>query len=121
MAGQVPTAGLHDEMAQVYNTAMNPEPSQAMVTPADYGYVAAVAPRDMMAEAVRAYMTDPNYLKTVAPRTADAIRNRVNLHPVLSRHVQFNSLASLAGVGLTGAAAGGMMQPPQNTLMLQGP
>jgi hypothetical protein len=31
-----------------------------------------------MAEAIRAYMADPNYLKTVAPKTAAAIRAAVN-------------------------------------------
>ena len=52
-----------------------------------------------MAEAVRAYMADPNYLKTVAPRTAKAIRAAVNSHPRLRDIIQFNALAALAGRG----------------------
>ena len=48
-----------------------------------------------MAEAIRAYITDPNYIKTVAPKTAAAIRERVNTHPLLKRFIQFNTLAGL--------------------------
>ena len=51
-----------------------------------------------MVEAVRAYMADPNYLKTVAPKTAAAIRAAVNTHPQLSKIIQFNSLAGVLGV-----------------------
>jgi hypothetical protein len=32
-------------------------------------------------------------LKTVAPKTAAAIREAVNSHPVLSRIIQFNTMA----------------------------
>jgi hypothetical protein len=45
-----------------------------------------------MAEAIRAYIQDPNYLKTVAPKTAAAIRKAVNGNPRLSKAIQFNSL-----------------------------
>jgi hypothetical protein len=50
-----------------------------------------------MAEAIRAYMADPNYLKTVAPKTAAAIRKAVNAHPFLSKVIQFNALPLAAG------------------------
>ena len=49
--------------------------------------------REYIAEAVRAYMTDPNYMKTVAPNTAAAIRNAVNSNALISGTLQFNSLA----------------------------
>ena len=55
-----------------------------------------------MAEAVRGYMLDPNYLKTVAPKTAARIREYVNGNPALNKTIQFNSLA---GVGSFGALA----------------
>jgi hypothetical protein len=57
-------------------------------------------PRELIAEAVRAYMSDPNYLKTVAPRTAARIREFVNSHPTLSKIIQFNSLAGLTAGGI---------------------
>jgi hypothetical protein len=109
IAGQIPTDGLHGELSQVYQTGTG------AASPAERGYNAEAAPREMMAEAVRAYMTDPNYLKSVAPQTANVIRSTVNTHPTLSRYVQFNSLAPIAGVGLAGAGA--MMQPAPNALM----
>ena len=51
-------------------------------------------------EAIRAYMTDPNYLKTVAPKTAARIREFVNSHPTLSKNIQFNSLAGPIASGI---------------------
>ena len=44
-----------------------------------------------MAEAIRAYMADPNYIKTVAPQTAARIRQYVNSEPRLNHVIQFNS------------------------------
>jgi hypothetical protein len=49
-----------------------------------------------MAEAIRAYLADPNYIKTVAPKTAAAIREAVNSNPRLSKILQFNTIAGLA-------------------------
>jgi hypothetical protein len=49
---------------------------------------------------IRAYLADPNYLKTVAPKTAAAVREAVNSHPVLSKIIQFNTMAGpLAIIG----------------------
>jgi hypothetical protein len=39
-----------------------------------------------------------NYIKTVAPETAKAIRAAVNAHPTLSRTIQFNTIAGLAAM-----------------------
>ncbi len=49
-------------------------------------------------EAARAYMADPNYLKTDAPKTAARIREYVSPNPLTNRHIQFNSLLAAAGV-----------------------
>ena len=50
---------------------------------------------------MRAYMTDPNYMKTVAPKTAARIREFVNPNPRLNKTIQFNSLLAPAlGSGL---------------------
>ena len=44
----------------------------------------------MVAESIRAYMMDPNYIKTAAPKAAKRIREAVNSHPEISQHIQFN-------------------------------
>jgi len=70
LAGQIPTKGLSDELKAVYNDLNNPSRGGGKpFTPAAHGYKAAETPREFIAEAIRAYMADPNYLKTVAPRT----------------------------------------------------
>ena len=48
-------------------------------------------------------MADPNYLKTVAPKTAAAIRQAVNPNPRSSQTIQFNSLVA-AALGLDAAS-----------------
>jgi hypothetical protein len=45
---------------------------------------------ELMAEAIRAYLQDPNYLKTVAPNVAARIRAAVNTNPNLNQIIQFN-------------------------------
>ena len=59
------------------------------------GYPPGEIPHELMAEAVRAYMTNPNYLKTVAPKTAAAIRAVVNSNPRLSKTIQFNTVGGM--------------------------
>jgi hypothetical protein len=63
-----------------------------------FGYAEADAPAEYMAEAIRAYLADPNYIKTVAPEIAAAIRAAVNSNPRLSKILQFNTIAGLAAV-----------------------
>jgi hypothetical protein len=70
-----------------------------------FGYSKKDAPFEYMAEAIRAYMADPNYLKTVAPKTAAAIREAVNSHPLLSKIIQFNTLGGLAALNGIDSAA----------------
>ena len=59
-------------------------------------------------------MADPSYLKTVAPKTAAAIREAVNSHPILSKIIQFNTLAGLAAMNGIDSAAPPIQeqQPP---------
>jgi hypothetical protein len=102
---RIPTKGLSKELARVYedlNTAGWFKPGRGM-TPKGQGYAASQTDAELMAEAVRAYMRDPNYLKTVAPNTAARIREYVNANPNLNKTIQFNSLAPAAGAGLLGA------------------
>jgi hypothetical protein len=45
---------------------------------------------ELMAEAIRAYLQNPNYLKTVAPNVADRIQAAVNTNPNLNHIIMFN-------------------------------
>jgi hypothetical protein len=100
--------GIRTELKLVYNALNNPEPRGRagfgrLWDPEASGYrKGEPADRELMAEAIRAYMVNPNWLKTTAPRTAAAIRAAVNVNPRLSRIIQFNALplaASAAGFG----------------------
>jgi hypothetical protein len=107
MGGQIPTKGLSNELKGVYNSLNNPNRAEGgldaaswgrKVTPEAFGYKGDEIPREYMVEAIRAYMADPNYIKTVAPKTAAAIREAVNSHPTLSKIIQLNTIAGLAAV-----------------------
>lgn len=71
------------------------------VGPERFGYSAQNVPRELMAEAIRAYMQDPNYIKSVAPNLAKEIR-KLNDVKGLNKIIQFNT--PLAGLAL-GAAS----------------
>jgi hypothetical protein len=77
------------------------------MVPQHLGYRAEEVPREFMAEAIRAYMADPNYLKTVAPEAAAAIRAAVNANPKLRDVIQFNAVAGAAGAPVAGALSDG--------------
>jgi hypothetical protein len=64
-----------DELQRVYSAGSTGVHRAGPLTlPQDFGYPPSDVPAELMAEGVRAYMTNPNYLKTVAPGTAAAIR-----------------------------------------------
>lgn len=71
--------------------------------PEYYGYKKSEVPDELWAEATRAYMQDPNYIKTVAPALAKEIR-KLNDVKGLRDILQFNTPMAGLGVGL-GAAA----------------
>jgi hypothetical protein len=113
----IPQAGIKRELGTVYNDLNNSylasarakkpdvEPENTYwgtgVTPTrTFGYKPGLdADRELNAEAIRAYIADPNYLKTVAPKTAARIREFVNENPRLSKIIQFNSLVGGALAG----------------------
>ncbi len=116
---------LQGELRRVYNDLNNPDPShrgivafagptkplpENIVSPETRGYVPADVDHELWTEAIRAYMADPNYLKTVAPKVAAAIRAAVNANPRLAGTIQFNS--SPPSVALGGVAAGAQAQQP---------
>jgi hypothetical protein len=110
IVGRISTKGLEGELEAVYNSLNNPNRTPGgldaaswarPVSPQALGYKGDEIPREYIVEAIRAYLTDPNYLKTVAPNTAAAIRAAVNPHPTLSKVIQFNTIAGLAAAGLS--------------------
>ena len=113
--------GIKAELRWLYNDVNNPilqrdraagravEQSSSKVYrgfgPEQIGYKKGIeADRELMAEAIRAYMANPNYMKTVAPKTAARIRAYVNEHKDLKHIIQFNSVVGTAG-GAAGAGA----------------
>ena len=68
-AGQISTKGLEPELEAVYNSLNNPNrtrggldaaPRSKPMTPQAHGYEGDDIPREYIAEAIRAYLTDPN-------------------------------------------------------------
>lgn len=101
MSGRIDVKGLDAELRRLYNTLnTGQERTRNLSGPQHFGYRRAEVPRELMAEAIRAYMTDPNYIKAVAPEVAARIRAAVNDNPSLRDTIQFN-----AG-GVPGAGAG---------------
>ena len=99
LAGKVPVEGLDKELRYLYNAGAVPDAAAKRQTlPKHRGYEPEEVPREYMAEAIRMYLTDPNYIKTYAPKTAERIRKFVNNNPRLKDIVQFNSLAAAAGL-----------------------
>lgn len=123
-AGKIPTNGLNAELRSLYNTLNNLNRSRdgteaatwgKPATPQAFGYRSDDIGREHMAEAIRAYMADPNYLKTVAPKTAARIREHVNANPALNRTIQFND--SSASASSPGLAASASQQPQDDAVM----
>jgi hypothetical protein len=61
--------------------------------PENHGYVGDYVNHELTAEAFRAYGSNPNYFKTVAPNAAKAIREIWNKNPVASKILKFNAVA----------------------------
>jgi hypothetical protein len=91
------------ELRDVYSTVRSgSENPPFRVQPESFGYEPGQVNEELLAEGLRAYMANPNYFKTVAPKTAAKIRAAVNDNPRLKRIIQFNSLgaAGLVGTGV---------------------
>lgn len=114
LIGPIKTDGLSAPLRTIYNDLNNPQKHGKLFGPEQSGYGRADVRAELVAEAIRAYMTDPNYIKTVAPDVAKAIRAAVNTNPSLSRLVQFNSVPGLLGGGALGASAFTGNAPPEN-------
>jgi hypothetical protein len=70
--------------------------------PEDFGYDVNKVNLELVAEGLRAYMANPNYFKTAAPKAAAKFRAAVNENPLLKKVIQLNSLGAigLAGAGI---------------------
>lgn len=119
-AGQMPTKGITDELKKIYNTLNNPNRSFGgaeaaswgkPTTPEAYGYKGKDVQRESVAEAIRAYLDSPNYIKTEAPKTAAGIRKWFNAHPETSPIIQFNSIGAGLFAPLTFPLAGAGQRP----------
>lgn len=97
VAGQIPIDGYGEKLRFIHNTTATGKEGVAPKIPLERLYDAENVPHELMAEAIRTYIVNPNWLKTVAPEVAALIRKHVNAHPILSKIIQFNSLAAGAG------------------------
>ena len=97
--------GLEPELEGVYSTVnTGREGLQPPKLPRDFGYPDSDVRSEIVADSIRAYLTNPNYFKTIAPNAAARIRELVNSHPQLSKWIQFNSLGGLAVLGQANGA-----------------
>jgi hypothetical protein len=101
------------EMRRVYNELGNPKQIEGRAdkdltpfTPAERGYSADDEPLEYLAEAARGYLTEPGWLKSIAPNTAKTLRQIAREHPWLQQFLILNGLAPMmfGGAGI-GAAA----------------
>lgn len=126
LAGEIPAVGdrtkVGSQLRQVYNDLNNPDLAQRRANaggkevdisksrnlrnygPEDHGYSGKDVPRELWAEAIRAYMADPNYLKFAAPDVAAAIRKAAYAKPNSRKIIQFNSTGGTVASGLHGPA-----------------
>ncbi len=114
LAGEIPAAGawtkIGSQLRQVYHDLNDASwrrsretPQRLQTRPEDHGYRGTDIPRELWAEAIRAYIADPNYIKTVAPDVAAAIRKAVNANPNSRKIIQFNGIGGTVASGLHGA------------------
>jgi len=96
---KIPVNNIKKELAQVYsdlNSWLYVPKGKIGATPKE-NYPSSRVESEYIAEAIRAYMADPNYMKTVAPVTAARIREYVNSNKNLNKVIQFNG----AGLGMS--------------------
>ncbi len=94
-----------EELRKAYPTLARGGPRKKPIPqPEDFGYPPQEVNAELAAEGFRAYLTNPNWFKAVAPMAAARFRDAVNRNKHLKRVVQFNSLgaAGLIGAGLAG-------------------
>jgi len=99
-------AEYQSQLERIYSDLNNPVDGEVTIrSPKDHGYDAIDADRELWAEAIRAYMYDPTYIKTVAPDVAFMIRDHVNRNSSLRKTISFNAIPTIVGVGGLGLGA----------------
>ena len=108
-AASIPTAGMIQDLRRIYNdlntspwdwrmqrSAKTGEPVERRywTSPESRGYPAKDVNHELWAEAIRAYMSNPNYLKATSPKVAARIRQYANPNPQTNRYILFNTLAA---------------------------
>lgn len=110
IARQLSLREFDDELIPLYSAHSTGRIGPPYLLPDNRGYAPHKAAHERAAEAFRIYSTGPNTMKSMAPKTAAAIRT-LNDHPFFSRVVQFNGIpfgvtagatATAAALGLTG-------------------
>ena len=99
LASEIPTEGLSRELGQVYNTLNTGRERTTNLMGRSTSVTRATKSAANIWRRPFRYMLDPNYLKTVAPKTAARIREYVNGNPALNKTIHL----ILVGVGLFGA------------------
>jgi hypothetical protein len=120
VSGDVPMSSLNRQLRKVYNDLNNPNPispgkKPEIWSPEQAGYLPHEVDGELRAEALRAYMQNPNYLKSAAPDVAKAIRNTINSDPQISKYLQFNSGAGIAAGGAAAASYNPTQTAPDAT------
>jgi hypothetical protein len=94
------TSNEEAELSFVYSHLRPLSKDGEPLQPENFGYKgkADIFP-ELVAEGFRAYMTDPNYFKTEAPKTAAKFRAAVNENPYLRHVIQLNSLGAIGLIG----------------------
>jgi hypothetical protein len=98
------------ELRKVYPTMRAGPRKTPVPQPEDFGYPPHQINGELVAEAFRAYLMNPNWFKAVAPRSAARFRAAVNKDKYLKHIIQFNSLGA---AGLLSAGAGSEDQDDQ--------
>jgi hypothetical protein len=90
------------ELRKVYATLRGGKRKTPVLQPESFGYPADQINGELVAEGFRAYLTDPNWFKVAAPKSAAKFRAAVNKNRWLKNVIQFNSLdaAGLLSAGL---------------------
>ena len=100
------TDGLQADLRRNYHNLATDEHRGARTGPEHLGYSTRDGQqRELVAEAIRGYATDPNAFKSQFPELAAWIRRNVNDNPNLNRIIQFNALTGLGGAGLLGISS----------------
>lgn len=111
--GMMDDSGIVREMDTLYKEGSTRRGTRGSYTPADAGYFDREVRGERVAEALRIYMEHPEYIKTVAPKTAARIRKLFNENPRVAEWIQFNGIAGLLAVGGSALALGAASQPAE--------